>query len=228
MNLQSAIDAEIDGSARAVFLALAFMCGGDDTCTAAVAEIMTATGLSRRCVFAQIAKLEASGNLQVERRAGRGNPSNFRPIVNHGPVKRVHGGKTMQAEKPNDFGQRVHDKTQNSLYRVVDDDACTLSDEIRGRRCLDKRTQVIRRRQAVRDGYLSFIAMLDAGQYVTVPALAKELGMSPNVVRGDLNALFTSLDICVEDQMRLRKAERRPWHFRKITRQPITNHAERR
>jgi hypothetical protein len=91
-----------------------------------------------------------------------------------------------------------------------------LSDEVKARRNMDRRTRVTVRRQQVQDGYLSFIALLDAGQFATVPAVAKHLGMSPSTVRSDLDAIFRTMDISYEDQRRLRKSQRKPAHWGKL------------
>lgn len=86
---------------------------------------------------------------------------------------------------------------------------------IEGPRRINQAALVLARRQVVRDGYLSFIAYLGPDQYPTVPGLARELGMKPEVVRRDLDYLFRNLDVPVELQLRLRKSERK-WGRQKI------------
>jgi hypothetical protein len=207
-----------------VFLALAARCDGAVSCSATAEEIGRASGISARHVKRILVELEAAGRLQIERRTGRGNGHNYLPIADHTNVKRVTCMHTNNLENANEISERV---TSVSYSTVVDEGDVILSEEIAHRRDRDKRAIVVARRQRVRDGFLSFIAMLDAGQYVTVPALAHELGMSPNIVRTDLQAVFRSLDISIPDQMRLKKSQRKPWHYGKISRKPVHNLGER-
>jgi hypothetical protein len=81
---------------------------------------------------------------------------------------------------------------------------------------INKRLVVIRRRQQVRDGFLSLLSIMNDDEYITAPGLAKHLGLASGVVMRDLMALFRSQDIPRSLHSRLRKSQRKPWHWRKM------------
>jgi hypothetical protein len=57
---------------------------------------------------------------------------------------------------------------------------------------------------------------MNEDEYITAPGLAKHLGLTSGVVMRDLMALFRSLDIPLQAQLRFRKSQRKPWHWRKM------------
>jgi DNA-binding transcriptional ArsR family regulator len=207
MNLQEAIDLDIgDRSARLVWLTLHFIAKGADKCSCSVEDIALHTSLAKRTVQYAMVELERLKLVKIARFKGRGNLPEFS----------LKGAKSAQ-KRCKGFSHGINDMTKTSPY--IDDgqaSRCTLSDSGRDVRDLNGRLKVILRRKRVRDGYVTFLSMLDDGQFITASALAKELGMPTTTVRNDLMALFRSMDIPLDDQFRYRRSQRKPWHAGKM------------
>jgi AraC-like DNA-binding protein len=198
------------GPLKVIYLALSWHAGpNSEICSPTMDQIVQFTGLSRSTVKRLTADLERFGYVEIWRQTGRGNANHYRLKE---VQKRVHApsGKIQRNQRKGVSVNQV-----SPIESLVDGNE-PLSDEVKARRNMDRRTRVTVRRQQVQDGYLSFIALLDAGQFATVPAVAKHLGMSPSTVRSDLDAIFRTMDISYEDQRRLRKSQRKPAHWGKL------------
>lgn len=207
MSIRDALAVEIaDQSARDVWLVLNMLAKDGETCAPSVADIALHTGISERSTQYAITELRRLKLVSVERKAGRGNVT----------VYHLKGAKFC-LKGCNALSNENNDITKNApLIESKLSDGCTLSSTQKGAQEMTARLKVIHRRKRVRDGYLTFLSILGEGQYITAPALAKELGIPTTTVRNDLMALFRSLDIPLEAQFRFRKSQRRPWHTGKM------------
>jgi DNA-binding transcriptional MocR family regulator len=75
---------------------------------------------------------------------------------------------------------------------------------------LDKaRTRI--RRASVKSTFLAFCEMYPEGVTITVPMLAKELGMRPAQLRSDMLYIIRNLDVPLDKAVRFGTAKRKPW-----------------
>lgn len=197
--MSDALKVPLKGWVKPVWSVLAWHANDKNKCWPSLETIALEAGCCKRTAQDAINELENEGLIKIDRSNGRSSH-----------VYHINGARAATLTV---HGLPPKERERKEIYVSCRDE---MPEHVRRRVELSRSERTARRRRTVQEGYLSFIARLDVGQYVTVPALAKDLGMSPATVRNDLDAIFRTLDIPYEDQKRLRKSERKPAHWGRL------------
>lgn len=217
-------ETDLTGSARKLWLCLVSRSDDSLRCAAPIGVYQADTGLSERTVQYLLEKLKFGGYVALERGGNGRGKCNTITLVS--PVKGAKSAKKGCKEMSNEINETGHSAPIVSSQQAEFAPLSPKKDNLRDTpRAINREAALRARRKFVRDGYLSFIAYLGPDQYPTIPGLAKELCMKPEVVRRDLDHAFRNLDVPVELQLRLRKSERK-WGRQKMGK-PTTTHFDR-
>jgi predicted transcriptional regulator len=206
MNVAEVFASDLDDNLKRLMLALVARSDDGIISATTVAQLSLVLGCSERTVQYGLRTLEWGNCIEISASFGRGAANAIMLKGCKMDPKRVQ--EKSEQNQRND-GKRPY-------IDDVQPEDCTLSKRDRRPAELNRTLVVIRRRQQVRDGYMSLLSMMGDEEYITAAGLAKHLGMETGKVRSDLLAIFKTLDIPIQAQFRFRKSQRKPWHWRKM------------
>jgi biotin operon repressor len=206
MNIAEVLASDLDDNLKRLMLALVGSSHEGKTSYATIDRLAVVLGCSERTVQRGLRHLEWGNCIQTTQSGGARMSSEFSLLGCQMAPSRVTGKivekQRQSASLPYSNSVQASDVTPR---------------EREGRpEAVNRRLIVIRRRQSVRDGFLSLLSIMNDDEYITAPGLAKHLGLTSGVVMRDLLALFRSQDIPRSLHSRLRKSQRKPWHWKKM------------
>jgi predicted transcriptional regulator len=206
MNVAEVFASDLEDNLKRLLLALVARSDDGIISATTVAQLSVVLGCSQRTVQYGLRTLEWGNCIEISASFGRGAANAIMLKGCKMDPKRVQ--EKSEQNQRNDGKRPYIDDVQGS--------DCTLSKRERRPEEINRTLIVIRRRQQVRDGYLSLLSIMNDDEYITAPGLAKHLGLPSGVVMRDIIALFRSMDIPREVHCRFRKSQRKPWHWRKM------------
>jgi hypothetical protein len=190
------MDVPLRGPAKAVWIALVFRANSKNECWPSLDRIVLDVGLGKSTVCRALDELETLG--LIFRRRSEGGRTSSRYGINC-----ARAGQLTVPERDTKYNGKKESDVDVEMSRTQ-----------RELRDVNKSLKLQRRKTQVRDAYLAACAILGPGQYVTIPALAHDLGMPAAQVRSALMAVFKTInEVPIDLQMRLRRAQRKPWNW---------------